>query len=143
MPDKRKYVDRREELIRAVAKRRRKIKTMAIAYKGGKCQVCGYSKYQGALDLHHLNPKEKSFSIGDKGYTRSWERVQAELDKCVLVCANCHRELEAGITQLPGVIQVEERGEFGEALAGNPEPSRNESIVEGVETIPQGSSSEL
>lgn len=99
--EKRKYADRREELIRAVAKRRRKIKTMAIAYKGGMCQVCGYSKFPGALDLHHLNPKEKSFSIGDKGYTRSWERVQLELDKCILVCANCHREIEGGIIRLP------------------------------------------
>ena len=99
MKDKRKYADRREEMIRAVAKRRRKIKTLALEYKGGKCQVCGYQKYQGALDLHHLGDKE--FGIGDKGYTRSWEKVKAELDKCVLVCANCHREIEGGITQLP------------------------------------------
>ncbi len=107
MADKRKYADRRDELIRAVAKRRRKIKTLAIEYKGGKCQVCGYNKYQGALDLHHINHKDKNFGIGDKGYTRSWEKVKAELDKCVLVCANCHREIEAGVTQLPEVILVE------------------------------------
>jgi len=100
MADKRKYADRREELIKAVAKRRRKVKLMAIEYKGGHCQICGYNKYPGALDLHHISG-QKSFSIGDKGYTRSWERTKEELDKCVLVCANCHRELEAGITQLP------------------------------------------
>ena len=104
MKDKRTYADRREELIRAVAKRRRKIKTMAIEYKGGKCQICGYEKYQGALDLHHLNAEEKSFGIGDKGYIGSWAKVREELDKCILVCANCHREVEAGITQLPRVI---------------------------------------
>ncbi len=115
MADKRKYADRREELIRAVAKRRRKIKTLAIEYKGGECQVCGYDKYPGALDLHHKNHKDKRFGIGDKGYTRSWEKVKAELDKCVLVCANCHREIEAGITQLPRVIGVEKRGELREA----------------------------
>jgi len=115
MAEKRKYADRREELIKAVAKRRRKIKTLSIEYKGGKCQVCGYNKYQGTLELHHINQKEKDFGIGDKGYTRSWEKVKTELDKCVLVCANCHREVEAGITQLPEVIPVEERGEFGEA----------------------------
>ncbi len=102
MKDKRTYADRRLELIKAVAKRRRKIKAMAIEYKGGKCQICGYFKYQGALDLHHTNSKSKKFGIGDKGYTRSWKKVKAELDKCILVCANCHRELEAGITQLPG-----------------------------------------
>ena len=115
MAEKRKYADRREELIRAVAKRRRKIKAMAIAYKGGKCQVCGYSKFQGALDLHHLNPKAKEFSIGEKGYTRSWARVKAELDKCILICANCNREVESGVTQLPEVIRVEKRGELLEA----------------------------
>jgi len=104
MTDKRKYADRREGLIRAVAKRRRKIKSMAIEYKGGKCQLCGYMKYQGALDLHHLNAAEKDFGIADKGYTRSWEKVKTELDKCILVCANCHREVEAGVTQLPKEI---------------------------------------
>ena len=99
MKDKRTYSDRREELIQAVAKRRRKIKMLAIAYKGGKCQVCGYEKYQGALDLHHLRDKE--FGIADKGYTRSWVKVQAELDKCILLCANCHREIEAGLITVP------------------------------------------
>ena len=107
MAEKRKYADRREELIRAVAKRRRKIKALSLEYKGGKCQICGYNKYQGALDLHHLNQEDKKFGIGDKGYTRSWEKVRAELDKCILVCANCHREVEAGVTQLPEVIPVE------------------------------------
>ena len=116
MTEKRKYSDRREELIRAVAKRRRKIKTLAIEYKGGKCQICEYKKYPGALDLHHLNPNEKEFGIADKGYTRSWKIIQAELNKCILVCANCHREIEAGITQLPEVIRVEKRGEIGETL---------------------------
>ena len=96
----RTYVDRRQYMIRAVAKRRRKIKAMAIAYKGGACQICGYDKYQGALDLHHLNPAEKEFTFGNKGYTRAWEKVKAELDKCVLVCANCHREVEAGFSKL-------------------------------------------
>jgi len=103
MPEKRTYADRREYLIKAVAKRRRKIKLMAIEYKGGKCQICGYNKYPGALDLHHING-QKDFGIGDKGYTRSWERIKQELDKCILVCANCHREIEAGITQLPKEI---------------------------------------
>jgi len=99
MAEKRKYADRKKYLIQAVAKRRRKIKLMAIEYKGGRCQICGYNKYPGALDLHHVSG-EKSFGIGDKGYTRSWEKTKQELDKCILVCANCHREIEAGVTQL-------------------------------------------
>ncbi len=108
MAEKRKYADRRDELIKAVAKRRRKIKTLAIEFKGGKCQVCGYDKYPGALDLHHL--RDKKFGIGDKGYTRSWEKIKEELDKCLLVCSNCHREIEAGVTQLPKEIWVEKSG---------------------------------
>ena len=100
MKDTRTYADRREELKIAVAKRRRKIKELSVAYKGGKCQLCGYEKYQGALDLHHIDASKKEFGIGDKGYTRSWKRVKEELDKCVLVCANCHREVEAGIISL-------------------------------------------
>ena len=97
MLDNRKYKDRREALIKAVSKRRKKIKAMAIEYKGGTCQKCGYCKYQGALELHHIDKTKKSFAIGDKGYTRSWEKVKAELDKCVLLCANCHREVGAGL----------------------------------------------
>lgn len=122
MVEKRKYADKRDDLIKAVAKRRLKIKLMAIDYKGGKCQVCGYSKYPGALDLHRVLG-QKSFGIGDKEYTRSWEITKKELDKCVLVCANCHRELETGITQLPWETKDEKRGEIGGTPLGNPEPS--------------------
>lgn len=114
MPDKRTYQDRREALIKAVIKRRKKVKTLALEYKGGKCQECGYKKYEGALELHHIDKSTKSFGIGEKGYTRSWEKVKAELDKCVLLCANCHREVESGILQLSVERQNEKRGEFGE-----------------------------
>lgn len=95
----RTYKDRRIELIKAVAKRRRKIKTLAIAYKGGRCQICGYHRCPGALELHHTFG-EKEFGISDKGYTRSWTKVQMELDKFVLLCANCHREVGAGFVKL-------------------------------------------
>src|SRR5438876_966257 len=95
--DSRTYSDRREYNIKAVSERRRKIKAMAIDYKGGKCQVCSYNKYQGALDLYHIDRYQKEFSLSKNGHSRSWERVKRELDKCILLCANCHREVEAGI----------------------------------------------
>ena len=79
----------------AVQKRRDKLKILAIDYLGGKCNKCGYDKCVDALDFHHLNPDEKEFGISEKGYTRSWESVKIELNKCILVCSNCHREIHA------------------------------------------------
>lgn len=86
--------------VEAVQRRRSKIKEMAVQYKGGRCCICGYKKFIGALEFHHLNPKEKDFSISLKGYTKGWGTVKAELDKCILVCANCHREIHAGLINL-------------------------------------------
>jgi len=83
----------RKCLVEAVQKRRLKVKQMAVDYKGGCCEKCGYNKCNAALDFHHINPEEKEFNLGSKGYTRSWEKVKVELDKCILVCANCHREI--------------------------------------------------
>lgn len=76
-----------------VSERRRKLKDMAVEYKGGKCEKCGYNKCNGALEFHHLNPEEKDFSISTYGTTKSFERIKKEIDKCILVCANCHREI--------------------------------------------------
>jgi 5-methylcytosine-specific restriction endonuclease McrA len=100
MPDTRTYKDRSKYMMMAVAKRRRKVKLMAVESLGGKCTICGYNKYIGALELHHAIGV-KDFSVGEKGYTRSWEKIRLEIKKCVLLCANCHREVGAGITKLP------------------------------------------
>lgn len=97
----RTYRDRSAYLIQAVAKRRRRLKELAIAYKGGKCIFCGYSKYNGALDFHHINSSTKDFGLSVRGLTRSWEKIKEEVEKCVLVCANCHREIHAGVVKLP------------------------------------------
>lgn len=93
--DTRNYKDRRQYLIAAVNKRRKKIRQMAVEYKGGRCHVCGYNRCIDALEFHHNNSSLKDFSISQKGYTRSWAKVKEELDKCVLLCANCHREAHA------------------------------------------------
>lgn len=91
---------RRMKNVQAVMRRRAKIKQMAIDYKGGKCYLCGYDKCTSALEFHHINPEEKLFSISHEGTTRSWESVKKELDKCVLLCSNCHREVEAGVSAI-------------------------------------------
>ena len=102
MPRKetRTYADRAEYLKKAVADRRRKLKEMAIDYGGGKCQVCGYDKCKRALSFHHKDYKQKDFGLSARGLTRAWEKIQKELDKCVLVCANCHMEIHEGVTKL-------------------------------------------
>ena len=112
--EKRKYRDRAEENKKAVAKRRKMIKAMAIEYKGGKCCICGYKKCNTALDFHHKNDREKSFGLSVRGLTRSWVRTKAEIDKCILVCANCHREIHEGTTQLPMETSVEKSRDNGE-----------------------------
>jgi len=70
---------------------RKRIKQKLVEYKGGCCEKCGYNKCLGALDFHHKNPLEKDFGIG--GVTKSFEKMKKEVDKCILVCANCHREI--------------------------------------------------
>lgn len=104
---KRSYADRADYLKKAVAKRRQRVREMAVEYKGGKCQMCGYARCMGALEFHHSDPSKKDFGISMNGLTRAWTKVKAEVDKCVLVCANCHREIHAGITQLSTVTSIE------------------------------------
>lgn len=117
MPRKRTYADRREYLIMAVARRRKRFREQAVKYKGGKYIFCGYNRCQAALDFHHLDPTKKDFGISMDGITRAWKRVQNELDKCVLVCSNCHREIHAGILQPSAVMQ---NGKIG-LIQGSPE----------------------
>jgi hypothetical protein len=88
---------RKAAIVRAVKKRRLKVKEMAIAYKGGRCNCCGYDKCKDSLEFHHIMRDGKSFGISAKGYTRSWKSIKSELDKCVMLCANCHREWHAGM----------------------------------------------
>ena len=85
----------------AVARRRRKVKEMLIAEAGGACALCGYARHPAALQFHHLDPATKSFGLGVRGITRSLEKLRAEAAKCVLLCANCHAELEVGAVELP------------------------------------------
>lgn len=83
-----------------VSRRRKKVMKMAIEYKGAKCCICGYSKCSRALTFHHVDPTIKKFNISS-GTTKSWEKLRVELDKCVLLCANCHAEVEDGMTVSP------------------------------------------
>jgi hypothetical protein len=84
--------ERKERNYLRVKSHRQKIKQKAIKYKGGKCEKWGYDKCEWALDFHHLDKNQKEFSLAQY-LVVAWERVQRELDKCILICSNCHREL--------------------------------------------------
>ena len=80
-------------VIERVTNAKKRQKQKLVDYKGGKCEICGYNKCIEALDFHHLNPNEKDFGLSKKYI--SFEKAKKEVDKCILVCANCHREIHA------------------------------------------------
>ena len=82
--------------------RQKNVKKQAVEYKGNKCQICFYDKCINALEFHHKDPKEKEFTIAELKNS-SFNKLKNELDKCLLVCSNCHREIHAGITKLPPI----------------------------------------
>jgi len=83
--------------------RMQRLKKQMVDYKGGSCMICGYKKYMGALEFHHLDPTQKDFNLAHmKKYTFD-DKVKKELDKCVLVCSNCHREIHGKVVGPPGI----------------------------------------
>lgn len=76
----------------ATGSRRVLTKKKCVAYKGGACQRCGYSRCIAALEFHHVDENSKQFTIAS-AWNRAWEVVKAELDKCVMLCGNCHAEV--------------------------------------------------
>ncbi len=93
-----------------VAARRRKLRERAVAYKGGACIVCRYGQEGpwslAAFDFHHPDPAGKDFEVSAR--MTSWEAIRGELDKCVLLCARCHREVHDGMH--PSLLQLDDRG---------------------------------
>jgi hypothetical protein len=85
----------------AVSKRRRKVKAILVDEAGGRCGLCGYDRCVGALAFHHLDPETKTFGLAEGGLARSLAEARAEAAKCILLCANCHAEVEAGLVALP------------------------------------------
>jgi ribosomal protein S27AE len=90
----------------AVSRRRRRVKEALVADAGGRCVLCGYDSCLSALEFHHLVPGEKRFQLSHRGVTRSLARARAEAAKCVLLCANCHAEVEAGTATLDAPVDA-------------------------------------
>jgi transposase len=88
----------------AVARRRRKMKATLVAEAGGCCCLCGYDRTMRALHFHHLEPTTKRHEINAKGVAVAIAKLRAEAQKCVLLCSNCHAEVEDGIVSLPDSV---------------------------------------
>jgi DNA-binding CsgD family transcriptional regulator len=84
-----------------VARWRRDAKDELVRAAGGRCVLCGYSKCLGALQFHHVDPRTKSFGLAMRGHTKSMGKLMAEAKKCILLCANCHAEVERRVTSVP------------------------------------------
>ncbi len=76
---------------RVARERRNAMKQRCVDYLGGACVDCGYNRCLAAMDFHHVEPEHKDFEIG-RYKQREWSKLKIELDKCVLVCRNCHAE---------------------------------------------------
>ncbi len=87
----------------AVSRRRRKVKATLVLEAGGACRLCGYDEDMRALEFHHLRPAEKRFEINARGCALGIETLRAEARKCVLLCSNCHAEVESGTRTVSGL----------------------------------------
>jgi transposase len=103
----------------AVVRRRRKVKEIVVAEAGGRCRLCGYARCLAALEFHHVDPAEKQFGVAQYGAARSIERVRAEVRKCVLLCSNCHAEVETGFSSVSGIAR---NGRSGVAQSAERDP---------------------
>lgn len=84
-----------------VAERRRKVKRILLEEAGGRCALCGYDRCVRALHFHHREPGGKAFGLSHGGYTHGIETLRREARKCILLCSNCHAEVEAGMVAIP------------------------------------------
>jgi transposase-like protein len=85
----------------AVVRRRRKVKAILVEEAGGRCCICGYRRNMRALHFHHVDPTQKRHEINAKGVAIALDRLRGEAQKCVLLCSNCHAEVEDGMTVIP------------------------------------------
>jgi transposase-like protein len=89
-----------------VVRHRRKLKTILVEEAGGKCVLCGYDRNVRALEFHHVDPREKRLTLSANGVTLSLDALRAEARKCVLLCSNCHAEVEDGMALVPLEFQI-------------------------------------
>lgn len=103
---KKSNLTRKERSVKSVVEWRRRTKIKLVNYKGGKCEKCGYDKCVDALEFHHKLPNEKDFTISGKSW--SFEKLKNEVDKCILVCSNCHKEIHYELKNIKILADVPE-----------------------------------
>lgn len=101
----------------AVSRRRRRVKAILVGEAGGCCCICGYDRNMRALHFHHLDPSQKRHEINARGVAIALDKLRIEARKCVLLCSNCHAEVEDGMVSIPndmsrasGVVQIDDPG---------------------------------
>lgn len=85
----------KEEKNKSIRRSQKRRKLDAVEKFGGKCKLCGYNKCIEALEFHHLDESKKEANPSHVIMKWSWERAKKELEKCILLCANCQREVHA------------------------------------------------
>ena len=93
---------------------RRRRKKNLIKVSGGKCLLCGYNKTNNALEFHHIDETQKVYSISANGTCHDLEKDLNEVKKCILVCANCHREIHDGFYSIE---ELENKKVYDEKIA--------------------------
>ena len=84
-----------------VVNRRRRVKEILVEEAGGCCALCGYHRHAGGLAFHHVDPATKVMGLAQTGRALALETLREEAQKCVLLCHNCHSEVEAGLLVVP------------------------------------------
>lgn len=103
----------------AVKRWRVSVKKKLILIMGESCQICGYNRCDAALEFHHIDPRKKDVSWGTiRSQIKSLETILKELQKCVMLCSNCHKEIHYGDLELPKHVKLLSDNDVREILNG-------------------------
>ena len=106
-------------------------KERMVKSMGGCCQICGYKKSNRALEFHHIDPSKKEYAFGDiRSSIKGWKIISEELKKCILLCSNCHKEVEDGLTILP-----DQYAKYDSSIEEEIEAYRKEKRVQNIKNI--------